>query len=138
MSATTWLRVADDRLFCADHLTAVDLWGPPAGGEPTDPAMGEPARIMAQFLGPDMSWIHVANCAAARGGELVTGLLSTVAEARTSPAGVAFVYGLWHGGELSCWTHGRTIPVSGRGVPPLHEVDDPAPGRWIMSSSRWR
>jgi hypothetical protein len=138
MCAMTWLRVADDRLFRVDHLVAIDLWGPPSGGEPTDPITGEPARIMGRFLGVDGPWIQVATCPAPRGGELVTGLLSTVAAARSTSHPVAFVYGLHHDGELSSWTHGDTIPVSDRRVPALHEVTDPAPSRWIMNSSRWR
>lgn len=138
MCAMTWLRVDDDRLFRAEHLVAVDLWGPPAGGDATEPTAGEPARIMGHFPGTDTPWIHVATCPASRGAELVTGLLATVAAARSSSNDVAFVYGLHHDGELSRWTHGVTIPVGDRRVPPLHEVTDPAPGRWIMNSSRWR
>ncbi|MEW1760436.1 hypothetical protein AB0393_28485 [Streptomyces cyaneofuscatus] len=116
---------------------AVDLWGPVGeNAEQAQIVLGQPARIVAQLAGRDASWVHVATCAAVRGGELITGLLGAIAAASARPSGVAFVYGLRHGGELSRWTYGATIPLIDPRVEPFHEARDVAPGRWLVSPLR--
>ncbi|MCX4826520.1 hypothetical protein OG883_43570 [Streptomyces sp. NBC_01142] len=137
MSAIAWLRLSDDRLVRADRVIAVDLWGPVADnaehtGPLTKAVEGQPARIVAQLAGPDTSWVHVATCTPVRGGELITGLLGALAAAAARPSGIAIVYGLRHGGELSRWTFGATIPLTDPRVVPFHEVRDLAPGRWLV------
>lgn len=119
-------------------MIAVDLWGPVTENteqaeQVTKAVAGQPARIVAQLAGPDTSWVHVATCAAVRGGELITGLLAALAAAAARPSGIAFIYGLRHGGELSRWTFGATIPLTDPRVAPFHEVRDLAPGRWLVS-----
>ncbi|WP_159047710.1 hypothetical protein [Streptomyces sp. WM6378] len=140
MSAIAWLRLSDDRLVRADRVVSVDLWGPVAGNtgqiEATKAVAGHPARIVAQLAGPGTPWVHVATCAAVRGGELITGLLNALASAAARPSGIAFVYGLRHGGELSRWAYGAAIPLTDPRVAPFHEVRDPAPGRWLMRPLR--
>ncbi|MFG2210520.1 hypothetical protein [Streptomyces sp. NPDC048638] len=140
MSAIAWLRLSDDRLVRADRVVSVDLWGPVADNaeqaEVTKAVAGQPARIVAQLAGPDTSWVHVATCAAVRGGELITGLLAALAAAAARPSGITFVYGLRHGGELSRWTYGAVIPLTDPRVAPFHEVHDLAPGRWLVRPLR--
>lgn len=139
MAAITWLRLADDRLIRADQIVEVDLWGPPPAHDarqPTVPIMGKPARIMALRDGAEPAWLHVATCAAVRGGELIMNLLGTLTAAASRQSGVAFVYGLRHAGELSRWSHGSTIPFSDPRVPVFHEVEDPSPGRWFAVGAR--
>ncbi|MFD4525518.1 hypothetical protein ACFWP7_16655 [Streptomyces sp. NPDC058470] len=140
MSAIAWLRLSDDRLVRADRVVAVDLWGPgpenTLQAEVTTAVLGQPARIVAQLAGPDTSWVHVATCAAVRGGELITGLLGAIAAAAARPSGIAFVYGLRQGGELTRWTYGATIPLTDPRVAPFHEVHDSAPGRWLVRPLR--
>ncbi|MFJ3169295.1 hypothetical protein ACIPJK_00800 [Streptomyces roseus] len=141
MAAIVWLRLSDDRLVRADRVVAVDLRVPltdDAGRqEPLKPVAGEQgAWIMAQLTGPETSWVQVAACPAVRGGELVVGLLGALAAASAHASGVRFVYGLRYGGELSRWTYGPVIPLADPRVVPLHEVQDPAPGRWLAACSR--
>jgi hypothetical protein len=135
MPANAWLRLADDRLVPTHRVAAVDLWGPPAQDQRTEVVAGQPARIMARVDGLDRPWELVSPCAAERGGELITGLLATLAAAGASTEQVTFVYGLHHRGELSRWTHGRAIPLTDPRVPAFHEVSDPAPGRWLVARS---
>ncbi|MFJ2217813.1 hypothetical protein ACIQVO_36655 [Streptomyces sp. NPDC101062] len=119
--------MADDRLVPTRRIAAVDLWGP--GQEGRRPEAGQQARIMACVDGVDDAWSLAAVCRAERGGELIAGLLSAVAAAEASPVHVAFVYGLYFGGELSRWTHGRTIPLTDPRVPELHGIcDEPGSG----------
>ncbi|MEV6421751.1 hypothetical protein [Streptomyces sp. NPDC051662] len=134
MRASAWLRMADDRLVATRRIAAVDLWGP---GQERRPEAGQQARIMACVDGVEDAWAVVAACRAERGGELIAGLLSAVAAAEASPVHVAFVYGLHFGGELSRWTHGRTIPLTDSRVPELHKIRD-EPGRGLVASSRRR
>lgn len=141
MSAIVWLRLSGDRLVRADRVIAVDLQGPldDDAGHQESPktAAGEPAaRIVVQLAGPETSWVQVASCAAARGGELVVGLLGALAAASEQASGIRFVYGLYLGGELSRWTYGPVIPLIDSRVAPLHETPDPAPGRWLAASAR--
>lgn len=141
MSVIVWLRLSDDRLVRADRVVAVDLWGPlidDAGGqEPLKAVTGERgARIVVQLAGPETPWVEVAACSAVRGGELVVGLLGALAAASAQASGARFVYGLRHRGELSRWTYGPVIPLADPRVAPLHQAQDPAPGRWLAASSR--
>ncbi|WP_060880353.1 hypothetical protein [Streptomyces scabiei] len=138
MAAIVWLRLSDDRLVRADRVVAVDLRVPLTddAGRQEPVAREQGAWIVAQLTGPDASWVQVAACPAVRGGELVVGLLGALAAASAHASGVRFVYGLRYGGELSRWTYGPVIPLADPRVVPLHEVQDPAPGRWLAASSR--
>jgi hypothetical protein len=136
MPTRAWLRLADDRLVPTHRVAAVDLWGPPAQEQRTEVVARQPAQIMARVDGLDRPWALVSLCAAERGGELITGLLATIAAAEASTEQLTFVYGLHHGGELSRWTHGRVIPLTDPRVPSFHEVSEPAPGRWLAARTK--
>ncbi|MER0476896.1 hypothetical protein ABR737_00755 [Streptomyces sp. Edi2] len=137
MSSTTWLRVAGDRLLRTDLITGFDLWGPPMRGGKSEVAGGQPARIIA-LIGANLNnWAEVAQVEqAARGGDLITSLVSRLAAAGTRGTNVRYVYGLYSGGDLQGWSDGPVIPVSDPRVIPLHLVPDPAPGRWLSLSNR--
>ncbi|WP_432158573.1 hypothetical protein [Streptomyces sp. bgisy153] len=126
-----WLRLADDRLARAADIRMADLWGP-AADERTPPISGQPARIMIQRSADRDAWDEVALCDGEQGGLLVVSLLSTLAAAAAAPGDVRFVYGLYNQGRLLRWAYGATLPLADERVPPLHELRDPLPGRWLV------
>ncbi|MFJ3182586.1 hypothetical protein ACIPJN_29925 [Streptomyces sp. NPDC086796] len=132
MSPHVWLRLADDRLARAADIQMADLWGPTTG-ERTPPVKGRQAHVMIRN-GTNQTWDEVAACDAEQGGLLVVSLLSTLAAAATGKGDdIRFVYGLYDDGRLLRWTYGSALPLSDIRVPPLHELQDPLPGRWLTS-----
>lgn len=138
MSSHVWLRLADDRLVRAADIRMTDLWGQ-ATAERTPPVRGQRARVMIR-CGSDREgegWEEVTVCDAEQGGRLVVSLLSTLAAAATADKDDArFVYGLYEEGQLLRWAYGSTLPNSDTRVPPLHELSDPLPGRWLAGDAR--